>query len=86
MTGEQAVKILVESWFQRYGAPKEVHLDEDVRIWIDTGLYKRVLVALNVQVTTSVPHTHTSNPVGKRENRVVDPNLRIPMRQERTKD
>ena len=32
ITGEQTVKILVEQWFEHYGAPKEVHFDEDVRI------------------------------------------------------
>ena len=48
ITGEQTVKILVEQWFEPYGAPKQVHSDEDVRIRSDTGWYKRVLNALNV--------------------------------------
>ena len=43
ITGEQTVKILVEEWFEPYGAPKEIHSDGDVRIWSDTGWYKRVL-------------------------------------------
>ena len=51
------MKILVEEWFEPYGAPKEIHSDEDIRIQSDTGWYKRVLDALNVQVTTGVPHT-----------------------------
>ena len=59
--GEQTVKTLVEQWFERYGAPKEVHCDKDVRIRSDTGWYKRVLDALNVHVTTGVPYTQTSN-------------------------
>ena len=33
-----------------------------------------------------MPHTHTSNPLCERQNRVVEQNLRIPMKQERTKD
>ena len=82
ITGEQIVKILVEQWFEHYGAPKEVHSDEDVRIRRDTGWYKRVLHALNVDVTTGVPYKHTSNPLCERENRVV----RILMKQKRTKD
>ena len=49
------MKILVEEWFEPYGALKEIHSDEDVRIRSDTGWYKRVLDALNVQVTTGVP-------------------------------
>ena len=53
--GEQTVKILVEQWFEPYGAPKQVHSDEDVRIRRDTGWYKPVLNALNVEVTTGVP-------------------------------
>ena len=60
ITKEQTVKILVEQWFEHYGAPKEVHSDENVRIRSDTGWYKRVLDALNVHVTTGVPYTHTT--------------------------
>ena len=86
ITGEQTVKMLVEQWFEPYGAPKQVHSDEDVRICSDTGWYKRVLNALNVEVTTGVPYTHTSNPLCERRNRVVEQNLRILMKQERTKD
>ena len=33
-----------------------MHFDEDVRIRSDTGWYKRVLNALNVEVTTVVPY------------------------------
>ena len=40
ITGEQAVKIVVQEWFEHYGAPKEVLSDEDVRIRSDTGWYK----------------------------------------------
>ena len=40
ITGEQTVKMLVEQWFEPYGAPKQVHSDEDVRIRSDTGWYK----------------------------------------------
>ena len=80
------MKILVDQWFEHYGAPKEVHSDEDVRIRSDNGWYKRVLDALNVHLTTGVPYTHTSNPLCERQNRVVEQNLRILMTQERTKD
>ena len=80
------MKILVEERFEPYGAPKEMHFDEDVRIRSDTGWYKRVLDALNVQVTTGVPYTHTSNPLCARQSRVVEQNLSGLMKQERTKD
>ena len=56
ITGEQTVKFLVEQWFKHYGAPKEVHSDENVCIRSDTGWSKRVLDALNVHVTTGVPN------------------------------
>ena len=85
ITGKQTVKIFVDQWFEPYGAPKQVHSDEDVRMRSDTGWYKRVLNALNVEVTTGVPYTHTSNPLFERQNRVVEQNLRILMKQERTK-
>ena len=86
ITGEQTVKMLVEQWFEPYGAPKQVHSDEDVRIRSDTGWYKRVLNALNIEVTTGVPYTHTLNPLCERQNRVVDQNLSLLIEQERTKD
>ena len=85
-TEEQTVKGLVEQWFEHYGAPKEVHSDEDVRFWSDTGWYKRVLVAPNVNVTTGVPYTHASNPLCERQNGVLEHNLRTLMKEERTKD
>ena len=40
ITGERTVKMFVEQWFEPYGAPKQVHSDEDVRIHSDTGWYK----------------------------------------------
>ena len=86
ITGEQTVKMLVQQWFEPYGAPKQVHSDEDVRIRSDTGWYKRVLNALNFEVTTGVSYTHTSNALRERKNFVVEQNLRILMKQERTKD
>ena len=86
ITGEQTVKTLVEQWFEPYGAPKHLHSEEDVRICSDTGWYKRVLNALDVGVTTGVPCTYTSNPLCERQNRVVEQNLRILMKRERTKD
>ena len=45
-----------------------------------------MLNALNVEVTTGVPYTHTSNPLCERQNRVVEQNLRILMKQECNKD
>ena len=83
---KQTVKKLFEQWFEHYGAPKEVHSNEDVRIPSDTRWHKRVLDALNVHVTTGVPYTHTSNPLCQRQNSVLEQNLRILMRLERTKD
>ena len=80
------MKILVEQWFDHYGAPKEVHLDKDVRIRFDTGWYKGVVDALKVHLTTGVPYTHTSQRLCKRQHRVVERNLRILMKQECTKD
>ena len=74
------MKIMVEQRFEHYGAPKEVHSDEYVRIRSDNGWYKRVLDALSVHVTPGVPYTHTSNPLCERQNRVFEQNLRILMK------
>ena len=86
ITSEQIVQMLVDQWFETYGAPKQVHSDKDVGIRDDTGWYKRVLNAFNVEGTPGVPYTHSSNPLCERQNRVVEQNLRVLMKQERTKD
>ena len=86
ITRELTVQILVEQWLEYYRAPKEVHSDEDVRIRSDTRWYKRVLDALNVNVTTCVPYTYTFIPLCDRQNCVVVQNLRILIKQERTED
>ena len=67
ITTEETIKILLEDWFCVYGAPEEIISDDDVRVRSDTGWYKRVLRSLNVQVSTGIPHTHTSNPLGERQ-------------------
>ena len=85
ITGEHTVKMLVEQWFEAYGAPNQVHSDKDVRICSETGWYKQVLNALNIEVATGVPYT-TSNPLCRRQNCVVEQNLTIVMEQECTKD
>ena len=64
--GEETIKILLEEWFCVYGAPKEINCDEDVRVRSDTGWYKRVLRSLNVQVSTGISYSHTSNPLCER--------------------
>ena len=55
ITGEETIQILFEEWFCVYGAPKEIHSDEDVRVCSNTGWYKRVLRFLNVQLSTGIP-------------------------------
>ena len=86
ITGEETIKLLLEEWFCVYGAPKEINSDEDVRVRSDTGWYKRVLRSLNVQVSTGIPYTHTSNPPCERQIRVLKENVRIWCKTERTKD
>ena len=84
ITGEETVKILLEEWVCVYGAPKDINSDEDVRVRSDTGWYKRVLRSLNVQVSTGILYTHTSNPLC--EIRVLKENVRIWCKTERSKD
>ena len=86
ITGEETIKILLEQWFCVYGAPKEINSDKDVRVLSDTGWYKRVLRSLNVEVSTGIPYTHTSNPLCGRQIRVLKENVRILCKTERTKD
>ena len=86
ITGGETIKILLEEWFCVYGAPKEINSDEDVRVRSDTGWYKRVLRSLNVQVSTGIPYSHTSNPLCERQIRVLKENVRIWCKTERTRD
>ena len=86
ITGEETIKILLEEWFCVYGAPKEINSDEDVRVRSDTAWYRRVLRSLNVQVSTGIPYSHTSNPLCGRQIRVLKENVRIWWETERTRD
>ena len=86
ITGEETIKILLEEWFCVYGAPKEINSDEDVRVYSDTGWYKRVLRSLNDQVSMGIPYSHTSNPLCERQIRVLKENVRICCKTERTRD
>ena len=86
ITGEETIRILLEEWFCVYGAPKEINSDEDVRVRSDTGWYKRVPRSLNVQVSTGIPYTHTSNTLCERQIRVLKETVRIWCKTELTKD
>ena len=86
ITGEETIKKLVEEWFCVYGAPKKINSDEDVGVHSDTRWYKRVLRSLNVQVSTGIPYSHTSNPLCERQIRVLKENVRIWCKTERTRD
>ena len=86
ITGEETIKILPEEWFCVYGAPKKISSKEDVRVRSDTGWYKRVLSSLNVQVSTGILYTHTSNPLYERQIRVLKENVRMWCKTVRTKD
>ena len=86
ITGEETIKILLKERFCVYGAPKEINSDEDVRVCSDTGWYKRFLGSLNVQVSTGIPYSHTSNPLCERQIPVLKENVRIWCKTERTRD
>ena len=86
ISGEETIKILMEELFRVYGAPKEINSDEDVRVRTDTGWYKGLLRSLNVQVSTGIPYTHTSNPLCERQISVLKENVRIWCKAEHTKD
>ena len=86
ITGEKTIMILLEEWFCVYGAPKEINSDEDVRVRSDTGWYKRVLRFLNVEVSTGIPYSHTSNPLCELLICVLKENVRIWCKSERTRD
>ena len=86
ITGEETIKILLEESFCVYWAPKEINSDEDVRVRSDTGWYKTVLRSFNVQVSTGIPYSHTSNPLCERQICVLNENVRICCKTERTRD
>ena len=77
ITGDETIKILLEEWFCVYGVTKETNSDEDVRVRSDTGWYKTVVRSLNVQVSTGIPYSHTSNPLCERQIRVLKESVRI---------
>ena len=86
ITAEETIRILLKDWFSVYGAPKEINSDQEVRARSDTGWYKRVFRALNVQVSTGIPFTDTSIPVCDGQIRVLKENVTIWCKTERTRD
>ena len=86
ITGEETIKILLDKWVSVCGALKEINSEEDVRVRSDTGWYKRVLRSLNVQMSTGIPYTHTSNPLCERQIGVLRENARIWCKTECTND
>ena len=77
ITSEETTKILLQECFSVYGAPQEISADKDVRLHSHTGCYKRILMFLNVQVSTGIPYTHTSNPLCEGQISVLEENVRI---------
>ena len=86
ITAEETIKILLEEWFRVYVAPKEINSDEDIRVRSDTGRYKRVVRCLNVQVSTGIPYSHTSNPLCEQQIPLFKENVRIWCKTQRTRD
>ena len=66
--------------------PKFGGYDFALVVHSDTGWYRRVLRSLNVQVSTRIPYSHTSNPQCERQIRVLKENVRIWCKTERTRD
>ena len=86
ITSKETIRILLEEWFCVYGVPKEINSNEDIRVRSDTGLYKRFLRSLNVQVSTGIPFSHTSSPLCERQTRALKENVRIWCKAEPTRD
>ena len=68
VTGEGSLKIFFERWISVFGAPLEVHHDNDVRWSSETGLWKGVLRSLGVRVSMGVPRRPESNGVAEKAN------------------
>ena len=86
ITGEETIRILLGEWSCVYGAPNEISSDKDLRVRSDTGWYKRVLRSLNVQVSSGIPHTHSSNPLCEQQIRVLKENVSIWCKTDPTKE
>ena len=74
---EETIKIHLGEWFCVYGTPPEINSDENVTVRSDTGWHKRVLRSFNVQVSTGIPYTNTTNPLCERQIRVPKETVRI---------
>ena len=55
ITGVKTTRLLLEEWFSGYGAPKEIHSDEDVRV---SSHHKRFLRSFNVQGLRGSLHSY----------------------------
>ena len=79
LDGEGALNLIWQNWIQRYGKPREIYSDNDVRFSSQLGFWQSVMRALQVKVSFSAPRRPQSNGLCERMNRSFKQNMRILM-------
>ena len=86
LDGEGAFQLLWQHWIQKYGKPREIHTDNDVRFSSRTGFWQTILRSLGVRLSFSQPRRPQGNGICERMNRTFKQNMRVLMAGRRDKN
>jgi hypothetical protein len=86
LDSEGAFQLLWVHWIQKYGKPKEVHSDNDVRFSSETSFWQTVLRNIRVKVSFSQPRRPQGNGLCERMNRTFKQEMRLVMSQRKDRN
>ena len=86
ITGEGAFKLLFQNWISKFGAPREVYTDNDVRFTSTNGFWQVAMKRYGVDVRFSPPRHPQSNGLCERLQRSFKQVLRVLMAEQSGRD
>ena len=86
ITGEGAFKLLFQNWISKYGAPREVYTDNDVRFSSTNGFWQAAMRRYSIQVKFSAPRHPQSNGLCERIQRSFKQVMRVLMSEQAGRD
>jgi hypothetical protein len=83
---EGVLELVFREWIQKFGRPKEIFSDNDVRFVSERGFWQSALKAMKVKVNFSTPRRPENNGLCERMNRSFVQNMRCLMASQKSKD
>jgi len=77
ITGEGALQLIFGQWIQKFGRPREIHSDNDVRFVSHKGWWQSVLKSMKVNVSFAAPRRPEGNGMCERMNRSFVQTMRV---------